>query len=79
MRPGGIRQQFSTMKRGSYLESVKEIPEPHSFVARVRLGSEEHSVVFQEHEHPGWTTLMRMRLKRDSRCQQFTLQLLGPA
>lgn len=38
-------------KRGGYLESVEEIPEPHSFVARLRIGREEHSVVFEEQEH----------------------------
>jgi cation diffusion facilitator family transporter len=51
MRPDGTRQQFSMIDRGDYLESVEEIPEPHSFVARVRIGSDEHSVVFEEHEH----------------------------
>ena len=38
-------------KRGGYLESVEEIPEPHSFVARLRIGRDEHSVVFEEHKH----------------------------
>ena len=51
MRPEGTRQQFSMTERGGYLESVEEIPEPHSFVARLRIGSDDHSVVFQEHEH----------------------------
>ena len=34
MRREGTRQQFSMTERGGYLESVEEIPEPHSFVAR---------------------------------------------
>src|ERR1019366_4690238 len=36
-RPDGSRQTFSFMDRGMYLESCDEIPEPHAFVARVRL------------------------------------------
>ena len=51
MRPEGTNQQFSMIEREGYFESVEEIPEPHSFVARVRIGSDEHSVVFEEHEH----------------------------
>jgi cation diffusion facilitator family transporter len=51
MRPEGTRQEFSMTERGGYLESVEEIPEPHSFVARLRIGRDEHSVVFEEHEH----------------------------
>ena len=51
MRAEGTSQQFRMIERGGYLESVEEIPEPHSFVARVRIGSDEHSVVFKEHEH----------------------------
>jgi cation diffusion facilitator family transporter len=51
MRPEGTRQQFSMTERGDCLESVEEIPEPHSFVARLRIGRDEHSVVFEEHEH----------------------------
>ena len=51
VRPDGIRQQFGFVDRGGYLESVEAIPEPHTFVAHVRIASEEHSVVFEEHEH----------------------------
>jgi cation diffusion facilitator family transporter len=39
------------VEREGYLESVEQIPEPHSFVAHVRIGSDEHSVSFAEHEH----------------------------
>jgi cation diffusion facilitator family transporter len=51
MRPDGTSQQFTMTERGGYLESLEEIPEPHSFVARMRIGDEEHSVVFEEPEH----------------------------
>jgi cation diffusion facilitator family transporter len=51
VRPDGSRQQFGFADRGEYLESVEEIPEPHAFVAHVRIAGHEHSVVFEEHEH----------------------------
>ena len=37
--------------QGGYLESVEEIPEPHAFTARLRLGEQNYSVVFEEQEH----------------------------
>ena len=51
IRPDGTRQTFRFEDRCGFTESVDEIPEPHEFVARVRVGSEEHSVTFAEHEH----------------------------
>lgn len=55
-RPDGSRQPFTFVQRNGYLESVQEIPEPHEFVARLRLGHEKHShdfdVEFVEHDHP---------------------------
>jgi cation diffusion facilitator family transporter len=51
VRPDGARQQFTMKDRGGYLESVEEIPEPHAFVAHVRLGQDNYPVVFVEHEH----------------------------
>ena len=50
-RPNGTIQQFALVDRGEYLESVDEIPEPHSFTANVRIADECHSVAFEEHEH----------------------------
>jgi cation diffusion facilitator family transporter len=54
-RPDGSRQSFSFMDRGMYLESRDEIPEPHAFVARVRLmqagQAHEGELAFEEHEH----------------------------
>ncbi len=50
-RPDGTRQIFTMVDRGGYLESDEEIPEPHAFVAQVRIDGEEHSVAFEEHEH----------------------------
>ena len=53
VRPGGARQVFTFEERDGHLESVDEIPEPHTFDAHVRLGraAQPHSVAFDEHEH----------------------------
>jgi nickel/cobalt exporter len=54
-RRGGSREIFSFRRQGGYLESVQEIPEPHEFVARLRLGETQHShdydLEFVEHGH----------------------------
>ena len=55
VRPDGGRQLFSFENRGGYLESRDEIPEPHAFLARVRLvrDSQQHEreLEFEEHDH----------------------------
>lgn len=54
-RADGSRQAFAFTQRDGFLESVQEIPEPHAFVARLRLGHAHHShdydVEFVEHDH----------------------------
>ena len=54
-RPDRSRQAFAFADRGSYLESVEEIPEPHEFMARVSLGhgghTHDYDVEFVEHDH----------------------------
>jgi cation diffusion facilitator family transporter len=56
-RPGGARQKFRFADRGTFLESVEEIPEPHAFKARLRLAgldqAEVYELDFVEHEHGG--------------------------
>lgn len=42
-RPDGARQAFTFVDRGSYFESVDEIPEPHEFMARVSLSHDGHT------------------------------------
>jgi len=42
-RPDGRRQQFRFVDRGDHLESIEEIPEPHEFIARLRLSHGHHS------------------------------------
>jgi len=60
VRPDGIRQNFTIVDRGGYLESVEEIPEPHAFAARVRIAGEEHTVLFEEHKHAHRDNNMRV-------------------
>jgi nickel/cobalt exporter len=54
-RADGSRQRFSFVQRDGFVESEQEIPEPHEFVARLRLGDEHHShdydVEYVEHAH----------------------------
>lgn len=42
-RPDGCRQVFTFVDRGTHLESVKTIPEPHEFMARLWLTHGHHS------------------------------------
>jgi cation diffusion facilitator family transporter len=55
VRPDGSRQLFSFEDREGYLESRDEIPEPHAFVAKVRLLQQgqrhERELEFEEHDH----------------------------
>jgi nickel/cobalt exporter len=53
-RPDGSRQAFSFVQRDGFVESEQELPEPHEFVARLRVGHEHHrhdyDVEFVEHD-----------------------------
>jgi cation diffusion facilitator family transporter len=51
LRPDGTRQSFSFVNRGSYWESIEEIPEPHAFTASLQLADGRHDVTFEEHSH----------------------------
>jgi cation diffusion facilitator family transporter len=51
VRPDGTRFRFAMRDQGGYLESIEAIPEPHAFTAYVRIGQQDHPVVFEEHEH----------------------------
>lgn len=51
VRPDGVRQSFVMEDRGSYLQSVQDIPEPHAFTANVHLDGRSHPVIFEEHGH----------------------------
>jgi hypothetical protein len=55
LRGDGARQMFSMANRGTYWESVEEIPEPHGFTVTVTIDHDGHldtySTEFVEHEH----------------------------
>ena len=51
VRPDWARQVFIMRDQGGYLESVAEIPEPHTFTAIVKIGQDTYPVAFEEHEH----------------------------
>jgi nickel/cobalt exporter len=54
-RPDGSIQKFTFVQRDGFLESAEEIPEPHEFIARLRLGHGDHThdydVEYTEHGH----------------------------
>lgn len=54
-RADGQVQTFQMRACGGYLESVDEIPEPHAFTVRLKLGHRDHvhayDVAFHEHDH----------------------------
>lgn len=56
VRPDGTRQIFAMKDQGGYLESIDEIPEPHSFTAHVRIGQQDYPIVLEEHEHAHGST-----------------------
>ncbi len=53
LRPDGTRQHFALIDRGGYLESAEEIPEPHTFTARLRIRGPEYPLAFEEHDFAG--------------------------
>jgi hypothetical protein len=61
------------MEREGYLESVEEIPEPHPFAARVRIGGDEHSGLFEEHEHA------HGRAQRDDNMRAAVIHVIADA
>jgi cation diffusion facilitator family transporter len=73
VRPDGTRQLFTMVDRGDYLESVEEIPEPHEFTANVRIGEDNYSVAFEEHEHAHGAAL------RDNNMQAAVLHVIADA
>jgi nickel/cobalt transporter (NicO) family protein len=55
VRPGGKRQGFVCSDKGSYWESLSEIPEPHGFSVRINVEHDDHTDTFHtqftEHDH----------------------------
>ncbi|MEO6945372.1 MAG: CDF family Co(II)/Ni(II) efflux transporter DmeF [Nitrobacter sp.] len=48
IRPAGGKQTFRFADRGGYLDSLDEIPEPHEFVAKLRLKRDDQFKEFEE-------------------------------
>lgn len=52
VRPDGSEQSFGFVAKSGFLESVEEIPEPHTFKARLSVqGQEPVETMFEEHDH----------------------------
>ena len=76
-RPDGARQVFAMRDQGGYLESIEEIPEPHAFTARVRIGEGDYPVVFEEHAHPEGKAAARQQHARRVRPRYRRRRRLG--
>jgi cation diffusion facilitator family transporter len=61
VRTDGARQRFAMEDRGGYLESVDAIPEPHAFLAIVRVDGRDYRISFEEHAHSAATRDNNMR------------------
>jgi cation diffusion facilitator family transporter len=79
VRPDGNRQLFSFDNRGGNLQSRDEIPEPHAFLAKVRLveadQAHERELEFDEHDHEHGHGAHH----RDNNMRAAIIQLLGDA
>jgi cation diffusion facilitator family transporter len=50
-RSDGVKQEFTMVARGEFLESQATIPEPHAFNVQISLGADSYTTVFEEHSH----------------------------
>jgi hypothetical protein len=53
VRDCGAWQRFTMKDRGGYVESVEEIPEPHTFTAYLQMGGETYAVDFVKRKGMG--------------------------
>lgn len=51
VRSDGTRHVFAMAEHDGFFQSIEEIPEPHAFVAHVRLGNQSCGLTFTEQEH----------------------------
>ena len=59
--------------RSGFMESLDEIPEPHAFTARLRIGERNYPVVFEEHEHAHGTAV------RDNNMRAAVIHVIADA
>ncbi len=52
-RPGGVMERYEMAAREGFLESVREISEPHEFTAVLLQDGAEYQTEFTEHAHGG--------------------------
>ena len=82
-RPDRTRQVFTFADRGVYLESVEEVPEPHDFVARVRLAHADHAhdykVAFTDHDHGAKTAGSGAAAHRDNNMRAAFVHVMADA
>jgi hypothetical protein len=76
--------------QGGYLESINEIPEPHTFTVQLRIGQGDYSAFFEEHEHAHvaanrdnnmralWVILAVLALRPSLPVYPPTSDILGP-
>jgi len=72
-RPDGVKQAFTMIARGEFLESEATIPEPHAFTAQISLGDDTHTTVFEEHHHGHGAT------SRDNNMRAAIIHVLADA
>ena len=75
VRHDGTRQVFAMLARAGYLEAVDEVPEPHTFIARVsfKRSGETHAAEFVEHEHA------QRAARRDNNMRAAVVHVLADA
>jgi cation diffusion facilitator family transporter len=73
VRPNGARQPFAMRRQDNYLESIEEIPEPHQFMAHVRIGAEDHPVAFEERVHA------EHKMERDNNMRAAIIHVIADA
>ena len=73
VRPHGERQNFAFATRDGRLESLDVIPEPHEFIAEVKIAGRLHRIAFDEHEHGHWNAPC------DNNLRAAFLHILGDA
>ena len=83
IRPDGRRQLFTFEAREGYLESRDEIPEPHAFVARIRLMQEaqefERELEFEEHDHGDGAHHRDNKHHRDNNMRAAVIHVIADA
>jgi cation diffusion facilitator family transporter len=79
VRSGGERQSFHFADRGTYWESLEEIPEPHAFEATLRFAGGDYHLIFEEHEHAHGAAGAHSSMHRDNNIRSAYVHVLADA